>query len=112
MGSPGFLTGGEQKQVEVTMCYFRDEVFTCSLLGPSALYLKDTALTDSLGSKEQATSGDPWDSTALRLQSEVTKETLSHSFGLCSSEVSSAAVPWFSFEAASFTVLYHVAMIS
>lgn len=81
-GEHGILTGGEQEQVEATICYFRDEVFTCSLLGSSAPYLKDTSLTDSLGSKEQAPSGDLWDSTPFRLQSEVTKETLSHSFGL------------------------------
>lgn len=82
MGGRGFLTGGEQKQVEVTMCHLRDEAFSCSLLGPSAPNLKDTSLTDSLGSKEQAISGDLWDSAPFRLQSEVTKETLSHGFGL------------------------------
>lgn len=85
----GFMTGGEQKQVEATMCYFKDVFKNCAKASsslalswlPQYLVTK-TQLTDSLGGKEQATSGDRWDSTAFRLQSEVTKETLSHSLGL------------------------------
>lgn len=85
----GFMTGGEQKQVEATTRYFRAEVKNGDELAlswvPQYRCHKDIYLTDSQGGKEQATVGYRCDSTPFRLQSEVTKETLSHSLGLPSS---------------------------